>query len=267
MDIVIRVRRIDFFALVSVILHALVFSIPVQKAAPPITNAPGPMSVVINSPEAPVTAEIVPPPQPQPTARPAPTVIARRAPTAREPPTVPKAPQETPTPEPVPTPPVDMLAMIEARRAQRRAAESAAARGPPSAENREMSKEEAASASLNRNLQTLAGREGVGGVFQVIRIGPRTGEFAFNGWRPDSQRKWREVIEVDAGTGGNVELTMVKRMIELIRTHYSGDFNWESYRLQRVIILSARKEDQEGLEDFLMREFFGPQVLNPRNGH
>jgi hypothetical protein len=29
-------------------------------------------------------------------------------------------------------------------------------------------------------------------VFQ-IPIGPRH-RFAFNGWRPDSQRKWREVI-------------------------------------------------------------------------
>ena len=50
---------------------------------------------------------------------------------------------------------------------------------------------------------------------------------------------------------------MVRRMIELIRTHYTGDFNWESHRLQRVVVLSARKEDQGELEDFLMREFFG----------
>lgn len=264
MDIVIRVRRIDFFAAASVLAHVVILSLPVHRPPPPISNAPGPLNVVINSPESPARPEIVPPPEPQPTARPAPTVLSRRTPASREAPKVPLAPQEAPTPAPVPSPPMDMLAMIEARRAQRRAAEAADARGPPSAENRELSKEEASSASLGRNLQTLAGREGVGGVFQVIRIGPRTGEFAFNGWRPDSQRKWREVIEVDAGMGGNVELAIVKRMIELIRTHYSGDFNWESHRLGRVVNLSARASDQEGLEDFMLREFFGPPVLNPR---
>jgi len=56
----------------------------------------------------------------------------------------------------------------------------------------------------------------------------------------------------------------VRRMIELIRTHYKGDFKWESHRLDRVVTLSARPEDSEGLEDFLLREFFGAQVLNPR---
>ncbi|MDP2762540.1 MAG: hypothetical protein Q8O64_19435 [Sideroxyarcus sp.] len=33
--------------------------------------------------------------------------------------------------------------------------------------------------------------------------------------------------------------------------------NWESLRLERVVVLSARMEDNEGLEDFLIREFFG----------
>jgi hypothetical protein len=167
-------------------------------------------------------------------------------------------------PTPTPAPAVDMLAMIEARRAQRRAQEAAAARGSPSAS--ESSKEDAGAASLARNLQSLSGREGVGGVFQILRKGTRTGEFAFNGWRPDSQRKWREVIEVDAGNGGNIELAMVKRMIELIRTHYQGDFQWDSFRLGRVVTLSARTEDQEGLEDFMTKEFFGAPVVNPRAG-
>jgi hypothetical protein len=69
------------------------------------------------------------------------------------------------------------------------------------------------------------------------------------------------VIEVDAGLGGDVDLAIVRRMIALIRTHYTGDFNWESHRLGRVIVLSARLEDTEGLEDFLSREFFDTPVL------
>jgi hypothetical protein len=151
---------------------------------------------------------------------------------------------------------MDMLAMIEERREKRRAAEESRRRPPPL----EAPKEDAAT----RNLKTLTGREGVSGVFQILRKGTRTGEFAFNGWRQDARGQWREVYEVDAGLGGNIELAMVRRMISLIRTHYTGDFNWESYRLQRVVPLSARPEDNEGLEDFLMREFFGTPVLNPR---
>jgi hypothetical protein len=43
----------------------------------------------------------------------------------------------------------------------------------------------------------------------------------------------------------------------LIREHYQGDFNWDSQRLGRTIIKSARIEDNTELEEFLMMEFFG----------
>ena len=46
-------------------------------------------------------------------------------------------------------------------------------------------------------------------------------------------------------------------MIELIRTHYPGDFSWESRRLGRVVTLSARPQDSQELEAFLKKEFFG----------
>jgi outer membrane biosynthesis protein TonB len=266
-QVVIRVRGIDIAVFVSVLLHALLLALPVKQPPPPIGAAPGPMNVVIVTPQEPAPPQPVSPPEPQPTARPLPTpaIIARRTPVERPAPKVPERAVE-PTPTPAPAPQVDMLAMIESRRAQRRAAEAAAARGEPPAQSGEPSPQDTATASLNRNLQSLSGREGVGGVFQILRKGTRTAEFAFNGWRPDSQRKWREVIEVDAGLNGNVELAIVKRMIELIRTHYSGDFQWESHRLGRVVTLSARAEDSEGLEDFMLREFFGPPVVNPR-GH
>lgn len=267
MDIVIRVRRIDVFAVVSLLLHAILFAVPLPQRPP--DKLPGPLAssalTVELMPPAATPAQPAPPPEPQPAVRPSPErpTLARRTPAPREAPRVPGSPLP-PVPAPTTAPLVDMLAMIEAQRAQRRASEAASARGPASPENIEPSREEAAIASLSRNLQTLAGREGVGGVFQILHVGPRRAEFAFNGWRPDSQRKWREVIEVDAGMGGNVELAVVKRMIELIRTHYTGDFNWESHRLGRVMVLSARPEDSQGLEDFLMREFFGQQLLNPR---
>ena len=50
---------------------------------------------------------------------------------------------------------------------------------------------------------------------------------------------------------------MIRKMIWLIRQHYQGDFNWDSQRLARVVVQSARPEDNAGLEDFMMMEFFG----------
>jgi hypothetical protein len=152
-----------------------------------------------------------------------------------------------------------MLAAINARREARRAAEAAeaaAARGPG-----ELTSDEIAQANIARNLKGPG--SGVGGVFQILSKGTRTAEFAFNGWRPDTDKRWREVIEVDAGQGGDVERAIVKRMIELIRTHYQGDFRWESHRLGRTVPLSARLEDNDGLEDFMMREFFDTPTLGP----
>jgi hypothetical protein len=216
---------------------------------------------------------------PQPVEAPPPRPVVRPQPVQKPPPHpavrhVPVAPAPVPQPQPQPqpheppplaarTPPVfDMSAMIEAQRERRRAAEAAMAREATQAPTPPA--QDSGLASLNRNLQTLSGREGVGGVFTILHMGTRTGEFAFNGWRPDSRRQWREVIEVDAGPNGNLELAMVRRMIDLIRTHYSGDFNWQSHRLERTVTLSARPEDSADLEDFLMREFFGTPVLKPR---
>ena len=63
--------------------------------------------------------------------------------------------------------------------------------------------------------------------------------------------------------GGDVDLAIVKRMIELIRTHYNGDFRWDSHYLGRVVVLSARPDDQVELEAFLVREFFGTPTTKP----
>jgi len=252
----------------SLLLHGLLILL---SPRPPTALAPGPMAhaplnVVIappapeptpdSAPEpSPPVATVTPPPVPRPVPRPRPPQ-PQVPPVSKVPTPLPVEPVPLPPMPTIPAPPVDMLAAIEARRAQRRAQESAA-RGPPVVAQPPPD-------AVARNLQTLSGREGVGGVFQILRIGPRTAEYAFNGWKPDARSQWRQVIEVDAGTGGNVELAIVKSMIELIRTHYSGDFNWESRRMQRVVKLSARPEDQVGLEDFMMREFFGQPVVNPR---
>ena len=139
------------------------------------------------------------------------------------------------------------MSLINANRAKRAAA---------SGRGQEPTADEIAQANLNRNLQTLGRGEGTSGVFQIISKGHRSAQFSFLGWTGDRRNGRRDIIDVDAGPNGNVEKAIIRRMIELIRTHYKGDFNWESHRLGRVVVLSARVEDTTGLEEFMMKEFF-----------
>lgn len=251
----ILVRRIDIAVVVSLLLHAVLFALPGLHAPPPPPTPAPPMDVVLVTPPSPVAAPETPTPEKRPAEKPAvrplPRVPQRLAPPSPQ-------PEATPIPAPVPAPteapPLDMMAAVEQRRAARRAAEGP--RSPPAASP-------PAEDAATRNLRTLTGGEGVGGVFEILRKGTRTGEFAFNGWRPEARNKWRTVIEVDAGQGGDIEHAMVRRMIQLIREYYSGDFKWESHRLQRVVTLSARPEDQSGLEDFMMKEFFDLPDVTP----
>ena len=258
-------RRLFLAVGLSLLAHASLLAIHPRMPMLSQVPAPPPMTVRILPQEAPDIVASAPPVEaPQPAPRP-PTPVTRPPRKAdRVVPPAPPQPQEpVPAPEPVVEPPgavvpppLDMLAMIESRRERRRAMEDARRTPPPPVPQQP----DAAS----RNLQTLTGRDGVSGVFAILSMGTRTGSFAFNGWRRDARGQWREVFEVDAGLGGNLELAMVRKMIQLIRGHYTGDFNWESYRLGRVVVLSARAEQQQELEDFLLREFFGQQVVNPR---
>ena len=151
--------------------------------------------------------------------------------------------------------------MISAARARRSAANDAEVRDNAAevqGNNSNPSANDIVMANINYSLQPKSGgRYGTNGVFQILHMGPRMAEFSFLGWTTDARRNWRQVIEVDAGPQGDVELAIVRRMIELIRSHFDGDFNWESHRLGRVIVLSARLSDNAGLEEFMMREFFG----------
>lgn len=153
--------------------------------------------------------------------------------------------------DPISAPNSDLTAYINAARERSRAAEREYA--ATKANEHVPSSDEIRMANVVRNLQP----QGTNGVFQIISVGIRMGKFSFRGWTKDFSNSRRELIEVEAGPNGDIERAIVRRMIELIRKYYQGDFNWESQRLNRVIILSARIEDNSGLEDFLMREFFG----------
>lgn len=170
---------------------------------------------------------------------------------------------QPPPPEKTETPPMDMADMLKAARERRQQAEAQAAAENQAAQqgNRGMSPQERAEANVRRSMQQASGQDGTSGVFQIISKSVRMGTFSFRGWKVNSNG-WKQTIEVDAGLGGNIDLAMVRKMIEIIRTHYKGDFRWESQRLGRVVNLSARVEDSAELEKFMLEEF--PEFATPK---
>lgn len=247
---------------VSLLLHALLFMfMPRLIKQEPEASASGPLVVQLQAP-LPAADAVVEPRQPAP-ARPSPRMMTTPA---RSPQTASVPLQPPPTPEtersrvPVPPQPDDFASVLEARRAQRLAYEEALARGNAEARaaERGIGGNGSGNAAAMRNLSTLANpRSGTGGVFEILEKGHRRAQFAFNGWNPGASNHWREVIDVDAGLQGDIDRAIIRRMIELIRKYHKDTFNWESHRLGRVVKLSAKIEDNEGLETFMMREFFG----------
>lgn len=181
--------------------------------------------------------------KPRPDALPSPDMAAAR----------PAPPQEA-APVPDMAPPTDLMAYVNAARERHRAAEMAAGRenAEASARERGPSEDQVRMANIMRNLQP----QGTNGVFQIVSVSARTAKYSFRGWTRNAGNARQELVEVSAGPDGDVERAIVRSMIGLIRRYYKGDFNWESQRLDRTIVLSARLEDNAGLEDFLMREFF-----------
>jgi hypothetical protein len=98
-----------------------------------------------------------------------------------------------------------------------------------------------------------------GGMFQIKRVGYDDAEFIFNGWDQDINRVARQMIEVRKGTNANIQIAVVRKIIEIIRSHEPGDFVWISRRATKGVQLSARPADNAALEDYMMREFFGPE--------
>jgi hypothetical protein len=129
--------------------------------------------------------------------------------------------------------------------AQRVAAGGAEATSSPSAEQ---TRDEV----IKRNLKS----GGTNGIFRILRMDSYTAEFSFRGWTNDYSNARREVIEVEKGDNPDIERAIIRKMIDLIRRYYKGDFQWDSQRLHRVVTLSAKPVDNAGLEDFMMREFF-----------
>lgn len=244
-------RRLLIALLVSLLVHALLLiSVRpnLQMSISPIGTKDSVLSVRLNPP-GPAHKAAKQPDFPRPRAQVPPhhailsTWITPPKQAALTAPSEPSMPAPT---TPADAAPTDMASYIAAARARRQMAErEAGAESQPSVD-------EIRNANINRNLRPQGG----GGIFQIMWIGTRTSAFSFRGWDSNYNNGRREEFEVEATAGTDIEHAIIRKMITIIRKRYKGDFNWESYRLDRVITLSARPEDNAGLEDFLMREFF-----------
>jgi hypothetical protein len=154
--------------------------------------------------------------------------------------------------EAAPAPEMDMLAAIEARRK---------ARGAPSAQPAEESDEARGTRNALANIAAINGRgrddsNQSGGVFSISNKTFHSVDLKFRGWNPAFKRRWLTAVTVEQGTEPDVETAVVKKMIELIRREKTGDFEWDSHRLGRVVTMSARVQDTAQLQAFLYKEMF-----------
>ncbi len=245
-----KIRRNTLIAFIaSVLLHlVLLFAVlPKKPLETGINLPPRPLSVrIVNLP---AKSHIIALKEEKP---------KKEAPKVRQPKPKVIAVEKKEAPHPVfkapePGAPTDLMSYVKAKRQQAQeqedaaARENAAARGPSADQIRD--------AIIKRNLQ----QHGTNGIFQIRWISGDTGEFSFRGWKNDYSNSRLELIDVKAGPDGNIDLAIVKAMIKIIRREYKGYFNWESERLGRVVVLSAKPEDNAGLEDFMMQEFFSGQ--------
>lgn len=168
--------------------------------------------------------------------------------------TIPKpAPVET---SPDPLPGEDMQAYIKRQQQAKLVKEGLSTQDVEAvmASNNPQSAGDKRDAKIKANLDL----EGKNGIFEIRYLGPYHATFSFKGWKNNVNTARLEIFDVDASDGTDIKVAVIRKMIEIIRRDYDGDFNWDSRRLGRVIELSARLADNAQLEAFLMKEFFGP---------
>jgi outer membrane biosynthesis protein TonB len=281
-----RSRRTLSAALaLSLLLHAAVVwearmkVVPASPEADPAPAALAPLTAAL-APARPQaeSAPTPPPPPPPQVVRPAPRPPPSRAPvmTAERaqvalPPPLPKVviPTMPPIPEavkPLPSPPppaakppqetqtyADLSAYVAARRRARgEPDEGTSTDGEVARRNRIVAANLAAI-----NTPTFgAERRNSGGMFQITHLSSESAEFTFFGWNQEIKRRASQRIDVRRENHPDIKIAVVRRMIAIIREYEQEDFTWRSNRLGRDVTLSARAADTEGLEQFMLREFF-----------
>ncbi len=254
-------RNTTIAIVVSMLFHAIAIFFVLPQLIKQPSSAIKPQTITVSLAQ----------PQPEPIAPPPPPAPKVKSPKKQAKPDAPKVmtaknnqassdtiplPAKPSEPVAIPNQPVDMMSLVNANRQRRQSEENYASRENAAAIARERgnSQEDAREAVIKRNLA----QEGTNGIFQIKEIQLHSAQFSFRGWKNNINNARLELIDVQAGPNESIQRAIVKKMIVIIRREYSGDFNWESQMLGRVVILSARMQDNAGLEDFLIREFFGP---------
>jgi hypothetical protein len=148
---------------------------------------------------------------------------------------------------------VDMQAYIEARRKQR----GAPVQSAPAEESDEARGMRNALANISAiNGRSRDDRNETGGVFSISNKTFHSMDLKFRGWNPSFKRRWLTQVTVEQAGEPDVETAVVKKMIELIRKEKTGDFEWDSHRLGKVVTMSARPQDTAELMAFLYKEMF-----------
>lgn len=230
------------------LLLVLAYLVKPEEESKPLTGPEGVM-VMINTPQQAKPREQAPRTQPRQVTPALPRVEIPRLPdTITLPDEKPvEAPRERPAPEI--TPEMDMAAYVAARKKQRGARDESASEG----EN------EKALRNINANVAraNAASRDdGTGGIFTITNQTFNSATIKFRGWNPSFKRRWLQQETVEVGSERDIETAIVKKMIEIIRKEKTGDFEWESHRLNRNVTLSARPQDTEALMAFLYKEMF-----------
>ena len=178
------------------------------------------------------------------------------------------APEPSPAPEPPakvapvpPAPTTDLAAYIDARRRERGepSTSSAAASAPNAAGESDVERRNrivAANLGLDRTPAFGHDPRNAGGIFQIKELDEDAAQFYFFGFDKDIGRNAKQLIDVRKGNNADIRIAVVRKMIAIIRDNIQGDFLWASERQGRQIRLSARPEDNAGLEDFILRDIF-----------
>lgn len=162
-------------------------------------------------------------------------------------------PSSMPSPPVTREAPTDMMSLIKQRRQER------AARGDPSAINA-LEEGKLNGQSVKKNVDDIIQQNlrqpGTNGIFTVTTLNRFEGTFSFQGWKGEFSNAQRRFYRVDTfSTSEDIRVLMVSKMIDIIRTHYAGDFQWQSRRLGETVTLSARPKDHTQLVRFLLTEF------------
>ena len=272
----VTIPTIAIAMVLSLLVHiAAVVWVPRLKK--PSTEKPEPPPLTAYLRQAPQVAAPLPPVPPpritQPPPAPAPPKVAKPPVVTPKPPprvlaldkkVTPETPAIAPRAEaPVTSAPTftvpppaetDLAAYIEARRRAR----GEPVEGAPSTEVERANRGALASAALKPNApMTFESKTPTksGGLFQIRRRGYDYAEFMFYGWNPNFRRDIPQLIEVRKGDNNDIDIAVIRKIIEIIRTHERGDFAWHSKRRGITLTLSARARDNAGLEDFMMQEF------------